>query len=184
MVDSYYFDDYILTMTKNSKVKFFRLLNYLQNQQKIVLYNYLSEFLLENCLSCKYYEVDEGQEKQVLDILNSYRNKINLLPLKNEIKYKFGKDAKIIYLFWSNSKGLSIENVASDLKEQGIFLDSINPKDMFFEFLQLYKSISKKHYETCNKLKYNMTKGQIEAYKKYIYEQINFFEKNKTQREM
>ena len=181
LVFDYYFDDYVLIMNKQQKQHFFDVMKKLKGKKVWQVKKVVGNFLLENCLVAKYYELDEIIDKNMVKLFLSYKNKINLDSIKGEIKYKYGKNAKTIYLHWSNPQGQSMDKIAQELEHHGVFLNSYNAADLFFEFLDMYQNIRKPKQIKLQKLSHVMTQNQSESFFSHVGEKIGEIISSKNQ---
>lgn len=176
LVLDYYFDDYILLMDKLEKKNFYQFLCSQKGNNTQLVEKKVAEYLLENCKACKYYEIETTTDQHTLGILRSFRNKINLESIKSEIKYRYGNDAKTVYLHWSNPKGQPMDQIAMEIAEYGIHFDAYNTADLFFEFIDMYDRMAKPPMVKTKPMLSVMTDEQVQHFKQHVHQsfQSNF----------
>lgn len=100
----------------------------------------IADYIIENTLLEDIYTVDKSEDMRVLSILRKYMHNINLSGIQGEIQYKFGKKNGINMLWGNTNATQTPDTIAQELAEEGIFFDSANEADIFFEMLDKYES--------------------------------------------
>lgn len=139
---------------------------YLNNNDKLCLAKILTKNKIKNKESflAGYYVnhailADDFYNLERKRAINSYRHKINLTSIKDEIKYKYDKDFRPVFLQWHNAKGLSVDVIAPELENYGIYIRAINPADQFFEILDILESCKLSKF--CNLVTLNAIKTDL-----------------------
>lgn len=106
----------------------------------------IADCIIQNAALTEVYNeaaVDGDVLENAVNTVNAikqYRNRFHLEPIKEEIKYKYGKKANGIFLSWSQkSGGLTADTVAQDLSDYGIHIDAVNEADIFNQIMDTYE---------------------------------------------
>ena len=109
----------------------------------------IADYIIQNSvLESLYGDMENYDVQQALDVIGAlkpYLHNINLDSLKGEIKHKYDKDNSA-YLLWGKRKGergYGANQIAQELQERGIFIDTINEADIFFEIDAQYRNAVK-----------------------------------------
>lgn len=102
----------------------------------------IADYIIDNAIAEDIYQSDNSSaDTFVIDILKDYLHKIDLSGIRSEIKYRYDNDNSP-YLIWGKRKGTqgqSPDQIAMELAEMGLHLDSTNEADIFFEIDSLYR---------------------------------------------
>ena len=100
----------------------------------------IADYIIDNAIAQDIYSV-ETEDTFVIDALKGYLHSMDLSGIKGEIKYRYDNDNSP-YLIWGRRKGTrgqSPDQIAMELAEMGLHLDSTNEADIFFEIDNLYR---------------------------------------------
>ena len=102
----------------------------------------IADYIIDNAIAEDVYQSDNSStDTFVIDVLKDYLHKIDLSGIRSEIKYRYDNDNSP-YLIWGKRKGTqgqSPDQIAMELAEMGLHLDSTNEADIFFEIDNLYR---------------------------------------------
>lgn len=122
-----------------------------------------------------YEDAKTQQARDILCILRPYLHNVNLDAIKADIAYRFDKD-KSPYAMWGRKKGtrgVTADQIATELEASGVHIDAVNEADIFFEIYDVYHSALqsvKKKTETA--LNSSLTDGAREDLRQKIAKEI------------
>ena len=103
----------------------------------------IADYMIEHTVLTDMYDtVDTAESMRKLSVLRGYMHQIDLRYIQDEIKYRFDKK-NTINLIWAAPKGehgISPDTLPQLLAEEGIYLNSVNEADCFFEMLEVYEA--------------------------------------------
>ncbi len=141
--------NYIRVTNKNQEMiadELWKVLNTYDSGKRVGVSEKIADYIIDSAIMHNVYDEEINDASiETVATLRKYLHKINLDDIKDEIKYHFDKNNSP-YLLWSKrkgEKGYSPDELAGLLKEDGIFLESINGADMFFEMDSLYRKAVK-----------------------------------------
>ncbi len=138
--------NYIRVTNKNQEMiadELWKALNTYDSGKRVGVSEKIADYIIDSAIMHNVYveEINDASIETVA-ILRKYLHRINLNNIKGEIRYRYDNDNSP-YAMWSNKKGIEPDELADLLKEDGIFLESINGADMFFEMDSLYRKAVK-----------------------------------------
>lgn len=107
----------------------------------------IADYIIDNAVMKSVYE-DAAYEDSLNTIaaLKPYLHKLNLSSIKDEIKYKYDKNAIAIYGLWGRRKGAygtQPDVLPGELESYGIRFESDNAADILFELDLMYRNALK-----------------------------------------
>lgn len=106
----------------------------------------IANYVVENAVVQDMFRDDQLQPVfHVYDTLKTYIHNVNLDGIKGEIKYHYDKDVSP-YAIWGKrkgSRGLSPDQIAMEVAEQGVTFNSDVPAEIFFEMDEMYRDAAK-----------------------------------------
>lgn len=136
----------------------------------------IADYIIRNTVVNDMYGDDALQG--VFDYVNAikgYLHNVDLDGIKGEIKYHYDKDNSP-YAIWGKrkgTKGMSPDQIAQELEEFGIFFDSNNPADIFFEMDEKYRqAIKELKSKTKEKISDIVDKDEMETLRQNIVKEI------------
>lgn len=139
----------------------------------------IADYIIQNSiLESVYGDIYESEMQYALDIvqaLKPYLHNIDLTSLKGEISYKYDTD-KSPYALWGKrkgEKGLTADQIAMELEEQGIHIDAFNEAEIFFEIDSQYRNAIK-HLKTKTKeiLSESLSKQELHDLRQEIAKEV------------
>lgn len=153
-----------------------KALNEAEKGKQLSVVEKVAEYILQSS-TLEYIHTDllaeeKSEAMEIISFLKPYLHKINLENLKGEIKHRYDKKQKSVYLMWGKrkgEKGLGIDQIAEELREQGYWLEGENEADLLFSLHEAYRNASQllkkeaKVYlnETLSKEEYLSAKNEI-----------------------
>lgn len=138
--------NYIRVTNKNQEMiadELWKVLNTYDSGKRVGVSEKIADYIIDSAIMHNVYDEEINDASiETVAILRKYLHRINLNSIKGEIKYRYDNDNSP-YAMWSNKKGIEPDELADLLKEDGIFLESINGADMFFEMDSLYRKAVK-----------------------------------------
>lgn len=145
-----YFDGYNVEISGKTRTQvideLWQGLNTLEPGKRTGMALKIADFIIDNAVLESVWAEEENQANiSKIDILRPYLHSIDLSGIKGEIKNRFDGDNSV-YLLWGKRKGESgytADQIAMDLEEQGVYFDSDNEADIFFELDEEYRKTVK-----------------------------------------
>lgn len=141
--------DYVLLRNNSMEQiadKLWKVMNTYDAGKRVKAVEKIADYIIDNALIDNVFRDEQNQaDIETIEILKPYLHKLNLDNIKDEIKHRYGKTNASILLWGKrkNESGLTADQVAKLLKEEGIQLESINEADLFFELDKLYRDAVK-----------------------------------------
>lgn len=104
----------------------------------------IAELICNEAIIREQYDIsdraDVDEARRAVDILDSYKGKINLEAIREDIKSKYDTRAPHLIRVWGMKKtrGVSTDVIKEELAEYGIKIDSINEADIFTDMIAKY----------------------------------------------
>lgn len=121
-------------------------------------------------------EYDPAEEVYLerLDVLNGYRNKLDLSSLRGEIKHAYDDKSGRVYLTWSQKDGgMTPDAIKAELAERGIVIEANNPADILFEMDRMYTEAREYFKQKTNaRLSDWMNADELNAYRQSLAQKI------------
>ncbi len=103
-----------------------------------------AEFIINSAVVEEMYEdYSKDEDIAVINILRPYLHRINLDGIKDEIKYRYDKQASRVYAMWGKRKGtigVAPDVLAQELEEYGFRINTDHPADIFAEIDTQYRN--------------------------------------------
>lgn len=106
--------------------------------------NKIADYIIDNAVMESYFaEAENDVYIETIDSLRPFLHSIDLSHIREEIKYRGDNSA---YLLWGKKKGesgMTADQVAQKLGEQGIRINAETEADIFFEIDEMYRKAVK-----------------------------------------
>ncbi len=106
--------------------------------------NKIADYIIDNAVMESYFaEAENDVYTETIDTLRPFLHSIDLSHIREEVKYR-GDNS--VYLLWGKKKGesgMTADQVAQRLGEQGIRINAENEADIFFEIDEMYRKAVK-----------------------------------------
>lgn len=114
----------------------------------------IADFLIENTvLTDMYADSDTSESMRILSVLRGYMHKLDLKGIQSEIQYKFDNKNSVSLVWGAKEGGIAPDTLPQVLAEEGIFIESENGADIFFEMLDRYQAARAEVYKATDKIK-------------------------------
>lgn len=114
----------------------------------------IADFIIDNTvLTDMINDSSVSEAMSTLSILRRYMHRLDLKGIKGEIEYRYDKKNNISLVWGAKEGGIAPDTLPQLLAEDGIFIESINESDIFFEMLQMYNNAKAKVNEKTKQIK-------------------------------
>ncbi len=111
----------------------------------------IADFIVKNMMiESIYHDANYDMYRDVINILGAYKRKFNLGYIKEEIKYRYGKDeARKIIAEWQapkGTKGMTPDAIVAEVNELGFLMNETREADVFFVVYEAFQE-AKQHMD-------------------------------------
>ena len=142
------FEDYNVEISGKTKAEaveeLWKNFNTLDAGKRTGAANKIADYIIDNAVMESYFaEAENDYYTETIDTLRPFLHSIDLSHIREEIKYRGDNSA---YLLWGKKKGesgMTADQVAQKLGEQGVRINAETEADIFFEIDEMYRKAVK-----------------------------------------